>query len=413
MPTKISTRGVFDNSYSPYSGGPKPKAVTLTRSRTGEILPKYKDEISKLRSATTLLSAYEQTCSITKSGALSVQLAQGHPLGQISFTDTWMGMAHNFNGHQFSIATSLADTFVKQDAVNRALAQARTIASSKVRSIQQPFNTQVFVAELREVRQLFRGPLLSYLAKLQASPLSSVSKVKGARNSPKDRLSSKDIANEWLGLQFGLVPLIRDISDIAKLFNEKAMSSATTRIHAYGRGDSILLDDLTFGTIPGIKLNVRLIRQGYAECFITSGIAKQYQEKLSGISALSNQALDILNLPVTAWELLPWSFLMDYFVNVGDIINATTTASSLVSYVSETVVKTVEYHGQSSYQGIDRPDLIQSVKVLEPVKEYNAKLRVVNRVGGSLGIPPLTITLPGSNIRFANMAALLLSNLHK
>lgn len=409
--TVVQQRGIYDNSYE-RTTTVRPKSVQLVRSRTGDVLPKYKDLITKMKSATTPMSAYEQTCSIRNESVINIYTTPSHYLGKTSWTSTWGGISHGVNGHAYAIPLTDADYFVTSTHKDQALARARSIAANKVKDIQAPFNTQVFAAELREIRQLFRGPLLKYLLKLQQSELY---KRKGVRSGKvKDRLSPKDISDEWLSLQFGLLPLIRDIRDIAKLFNEKTQSDDVNRIHAYSKVDGVVLDSATVGdTIAGVKFQQRLIRKGTVEVFITSGIAKQYQEKLSGIDALSQQLTNLMEVPVTVWESLPWSFLMDYFVNVGDTINATTLASASISYVSETVVRTVEYEGMSVCLGQSRTDIIDHVDVLQPLKSYKSKLRVVNRVGGSLGIPPLTVTLPGSNTRYANIAALFLSNLPK
>jgi hypothetical protein len=38
----------------------------------------------------------------------------------------------------------------------------------------------------------------------------------------------------------------------------------------------------------------------------------------------------------TIWELVPWSFLIDYFTNIGDVLEAWTTCTSDVAWVNRT-----------------------------------------------------------------------------
>lgn len=411
MSTIVQRKGIYDNSYT-IGGVVSPKGVQLLRSRTGVSMPKYKDNISKLQSATTPLSAYAQSASV-KEGALRVTTTKSHSYGEQTFTDTWMGISHGVNGHYYAIPLSDADYFNSTSVRDRALARARSLASDKIKAIQTPFNTQVFAAELKEIRGLFRQPLLEY-GRLVEKLARTSKNYRGYDKlvARKKRESRTALADTYLEFQFGVIPLISDIKAIATLFNEKAQQESTNRIHAYAKVDGLVLDSFQIGDYTaGVECQLRLIRKGYTEVFITSGIAAQFQEKLTGIDALSNQLLSLLEVPVAVWESIPYSFLLDYFVNVGDTINATTTARNMVSYTSETVVKNVSYFGTSNFVRISRPDKIQTVEVLEPTKSYEAKLRVVDRTGGSSAIPPLVVTLPGSLTQYANMAALLLSKL--
>jgi hypothetical protein len=41
----------------------------------------------------------------------------------------------------------------------------------------------------------------------------------------------------------------------------------------------------------------------------------------------------------TVWEVIPYSFLVDYFVNIGDMLEAATTDTSIVKRLSKVVIE--------------------------------------------------------------------------
>lgn len=404
MPSS-STRTTFHSIYDDSEArGPlgtfitRPQGVQLKASRTGLVNKDYKKQIRDLQEATTAMTAYTQSAKVTQRASLTCVLQPAYGGGVQK--DTAFGI-YEGNPSTFALPVSMFDT-VPASVANRAKAEAIAAVNSKIRKINSPFNTQVFAAELHEVKQLLTGPLSKYTRLLT-----------GLNALVKKGISKKDIPNLHLELQFGVVPLIMDIKDIMGVLNDKIGQKPVEVVKAFGKSSSVIYDsDITTTVYQSRKFHRRHRQLYTAEYFIRAGIAAEYQERAHGISALSDQLLDILQIPVTLWEITPYSFLIDYFVNVGDIIESTTTASSMVSWTSQTLIQTIESEIYSEFVP-SAPDVFYSSITVDssPFKQVNLKLRKVTRQGGSVGIPPMTVTLPGSAVRYANIAALLFSKL--
>jgi hypothetical protein len=117
----------------------------------------------------------------------------------------------------------------------------------------------------------------------------------------------------------------------------------------------------------------------------------------------------------TAWELLPWSFLVDYFVNVGDVLSSAVTASSNVNFVNKTVIQEAKKFGYWNFDPVasmlswNTPGQTRSYSY-DNIKspKFENITRLINRSPGS-SVPLPTLQLhPGlSDGKLFNIAALL------
>lgn len=55
-----------------------------------------------------------------------------------------------------------------------------------------------------------------------------------------------------------------------------------------------------------------------------------------------NLGLDLSSFAPTVWEVIPYSFVADYFTNIGDMIDAASFPRSTLSWVAKTIVLTKE-----------------------------------------------------------------------
>lgn len=265
-----------------------------------------------------------------------------------------------------------------------------------------PFQAQVFTGELRETLALLRNP---------TKGLANLSQALSAK-AQRSRKSASAIADLWLEFRFGVLPLISDINSIIKTFDDIAERGQSDIFRTKGFHGESIVEDLGFTGVSGLIYKLDRITKYEAYCYISGGYLAQTEQRLSGLQAVTSNLTDLSELPITAWELVPWSFLVDYFVNVGDIIEAGVTSTTSLRYVSvSSVCKTTRIDTTSDFRNLN-PDRLISVTNFIP-KQFVSMVREVNRTAGLMAIPPLTFTLPGSNVRYANIAALLTSNLTK
>lgn len=148
-------------------------------------------------------------------------------------------------------------------------------------------------------------------------------KSKGPRFRPVKTQSA--MSQSWLELQYGWAPLVKDIYDSGSF-----LASLLTDPLRFRVKNAIFRDNLPIVSNPGTARCVWASQRGSNRYNITG----YFTENPSTIARLG-----LTNPANLAWELLPWSFVVDWAVPVGDYLNARGVASSLVgTFVSTKVI---------------------------------------------------------------------------
>lgn len=152
--------------------------------------------------------------------------------------------------------------------------------------------------------------------------------------SPKSLLSVREVANQNLGVQFGWLPLFQDVKDLLglgeaihkrngelqRLYSSKGLkrrlqlgvdnavasgdvSSDSTILYHIVQHVSTRTERQRWGTVRWLPNIVPGHRPSDAEIF------KQAKRVALGLS--------VEGVIAGSWDLLPWSFLIDYFTNAG------------------------------------------------------------------------------------------------
>lgn len=121
-----------------------------------------------------------------------------------------------------------------------------------------------------------------------------------------DELASS-LADLWLNFRYNIMPNVCLVEDIEKALNKWGREWTTTRKREVS-SESLPLQDKTLD----VDYETR--------CVIKRQFDLAYAS--TGSSAIS------ANLFVTAWELVTLSFVIDWFLNIGDLLSAVTTPPS-------------------------------------------------------------------------------------
>lgn len=171
---------------------------------------------------------------------------------------------------------------------------------------------------------------------------------------------SKANASAWLEGRYGWLPIISDCQaaiNIAKTMRDK-VSSALQVVRTSERGDSSTsysYDVALYGAAYR-AMGTRIMREsGSAHTGILYQVSPMaLDEKLSKQLGLGGEAL-----PKTVWEVVPFSFVADWFTNVGEWISAVTPnpwVTILGSWTTEMLDQTTDFPGGQIYRSFVESD---------------------------------------------------------
>ena len=127
----------------------------------------------------------------------------------------------------------------------------------------------------------------------------------------------KGIPSAWLGLQFGVKPLLSDIDDSAKALQwllDGSPREPTMTIRAGHSDVETAVGVYRNGTSPSWECHVRLRTQSDVHLSCTYEIATSRERTYS--------QLGVSNTFAVMYELCPWSWAFDYVTDTGDWINS-------------------------------------------------------------------------------------------
>lgn len=239
------------------------------------------------------------------------------------------------------------DNSVSVDAQSRCLVRARNMR----------VNMAVAVAEGRKTVDMLLGTVKTLgraYGQFRRGRFGKAAKELGIDK------PSKSSANNWLAYQYGWKPLISDAVGFADTLREQYSSprpdifrcTATARkvltgsFTIYNHGQSNNHGLVTFTDVTEAKAGLLLE---------VSNRGDQFR---------SSVGLSITDIGLTAWELVPFSFVFDWFVNVGqylDNISALTGMSVKTGWVSYVTSRTGSCDPSGSPQSLYYSDAAPSL----------------------------------------------------
>lgn len=326
----------YDGSETETSVGPSYQKST--NRRIGRQNPRWKEQVKRGLDATTPFEGWEYSRS--PRSAYFIQVYHGvhppyTPLGSETEIQTAQGIrARGLPGSPSGLSEVKAN--------NEALKQL----VRKITSKQNTFQGSVFVGEMLQTIKLISNPAGTLRKSVDYYLRDTRNTVKRLKKSAK-RLGKKRhraaitnaIRDTWLEYQLGWAPLLSDIDSGAQ-----ALAESTTQYW-----------DPTFESVRAVGVDESRLYQGKysipnaqiayfeADMFSTSRVTVRYiscigvgSYQLSNLKRVGFAPSDFLP---TVWELIPYSFVIDYFTNIGDIIQAASLARSSVRWTVKTVRK--------------------------------------------------------------------------
>ncbi|DAD51073.1 maturation protein [ssRNA phage SRR7976299_1] len=308
---------------SPYSG---------SRVKTGLSDPSWRDKVQSLVDAT---NPYEMDVFPSK-GAINPPISWYW----VTRDTRWPPDRYYrtvMTGYPGTVLVAPVVKYTSVSAASEAAISACKLAFlSKVRGITTPWQGGVFLGELKELTALIHGRS-SLLFKITKRSNRRMRRAL-VRNWSWDRIEKLYL--EWT---YAVAPLIGDVKSYADaietLFSEPKVTPVVV---------TIPFDQIPLG--GGFELAVWSTwakTYSYWKAFQSGSvrIVGSVKDELNGPSLVRAQSVLGFNLKdfiPTVYELLPYSFLVDYFTTVGDVVNGFFTDTSSVVYSSQTVRQTID-----------------------------------------------------------------------
>lgn len=388
-PTTTITKGIVRNPLS------------WTNSLTGVKNPRWRDQVRNHEDATTAMQASHYKVEANTASMAIRTHVNGGGYNPANFVET------RIDGYpylQFATFGSVPGTTTIR-CNNRALAKF----ISKANSVRTSLEGGQTVGEWSQLVQAVTNPL-GALRRFTLDHLTRSQKRLRGFKRPRGKSLDKVVADTYLEWRFGWDPLISDVaSGMVGLQNARDQNDIV-EISGSAKedflGETSTVTDYNYSSASRVYRNVQDCSTLYIRY---KGAIRTGAE--NGIKTWA-QTLGLVPerfLP-TVWELIPYSFVADYFLNVGKIVESWAFNRSNLVWACKTTrrITVRKYSGQICLPPSSDPDLQvftasggDAVLTQKTVQRESLVLLSL--------VPTLEFHLPVKKRPWINMAALMIS----
>lgn len=301
-------------------------------------------------------------------------------------------------------------------------------AISNARARQSAFSGSTFLAELRDVIRSIRNPVRSIRAQLdtyrsrarraaqQAAGRRTLPTTREAfaqlerENARASRAVQRALSDTYLEFQFGWIPLATDASKAYQAGLRLKYRQPLARFSGESSND-VLFSRNTVNT-PFQGFNIADTQETVKRSGVRYYGAVKCEVDSPLVSTFEEFGLVTKDFVPAVWEAIPYSFLIDYFSNAGEVISALSFPRSDLAWMSRVYRNVVEKRLASStcWQTLAFPPVgsYEELEAFYPMSvEWSYKYVSRGKYGGST-VPMLQWEIPGAKNwrRYLNIAAL-------
>lgn len=209
-----------------------------------------------------------------------------------------------------SVATT--STIASGNGINTLNANGKNRVATQllVKAGKRKVNYGAALGESRTTYRMIVQTMIQVLRAFRAVRKGQFRHAAGILGLRKHKLpSSRKVAEHWLALQYGWRPLVNDIYDSCKLLQ----NGLTTASQLFDVRTS--WSEAESKSVPHADF-----KSSVTDTTVRCGGKLWYRISDATTSYLSQ--LGLINPAEVAWELLPWSFVIDWFIPVGSFLEA-------------------------------------------------------------------------------------------
>ena len=237
------------------------------------------------------------------------------------------------------------------------------------------FNLGIAVAEGRETSALvvntvkaFGKSLISLKRGNVSEALRHLGHAPAGKRQSASVLAKKDISSQWLAISYGWVPLLNDVYEAAKAFEVLTAAPRVTRLTVAKRVSAKQECSASPSSYkaPGNRV-----------------ITMRYTVEITENTTSAPRSLGLHDPLKIAWELVPFSFVADWFIPVGDYLNAVSTSPPFFDLK-------VRLGHKDELTSYTRGDFMIGFTGLDPVNfsDQFKRIQVTRTPGFSVSTPP-------------------------
>lgn len=364
----------------------------------GDNIKGWQDRVKNLQSATTSLDSSRSLWSLTHDVHSLIRYRRSSDLPTVVRLNEVRGCSGaNLGGAN--------DTASYTESNNGAL----QILNKKLDSATTAMQGLTALGELGESLRMLRGAGKS-LFKGQFQLLDALKKGrKKMGRSPTSAQLRKYVADSWLEHSFGWAPLISDAKSAAKGISRLANGMPEHKIVTAKAGRQKTIAG-TKGSYSAGDVTVNYFTLDTSETSVIYRACVGCSPPTFG-GALDTFGISWDQVVPTVWELIPYSFLVDYFTNIGNIISAASANRANVKWIVKNTsfftsrVRTIDSIRLTNPSSIL---LSQSTSLGSKSSRIDRNLHRTDHTG--VGITPsLEFSIPGLGLKWLNLSALAAS----
>lgn len=385
------TKYVFTVSGNPtVNTGETSGFVSRPAYRSGTENPKFRQQIAEMRDATTPFEG------------LDVKV-KSVPASWSAIWDYWKFYRdyESFSGRHI-VHGSLDDPSVVSTLEATNLARRKVI--TEVMRRRSSFQGGKFLAEINDTIRGIKQPLRA----LREGLTSFHSTAKKLKSKNRGAGLQSALAGTWLEYQFGWKPLASDVEagleNLKRVSQPRAMKFQSSGVSEKGYEIGPIF---SYNSVPLVSRVEDKMRKTHRVFCTFRGAYKVSPP--SGWDSKS-WALSTEDFLPSVWEAIPYSFAIDYFSNIGTIIEAYSYIPGEIAWVAQTLRREVEYRQYGTRVIANQGGFLAKSINVGSLGYTTLVLKRVNRSSVSLNelIPQLELKVPeAGSLRWLNLAALV------